>query len=159
MIAGITGHQKIGTPQTINWVREQLLRLLVAESVTEGWTSLAMGADQLFASLLSQQGLPYNVVLPCRQYEATFSESDRHIFFSFLSKASSVVTLNFDKPSEVAYLDAGKEVVSRSETLIAVWDGLPAKGLGGTADVVHFARERLKRVLHVDTSTHVVSLI
>ena len=96
-------------------------------------------------------------MLPCRQYEVTFTEPDRHSFFSFLSKASSVVTLDFDEPSEAAYLEAGKAVVNRSEMLIAVWDGLPAKGLGGTADIVNFARENSKRVLHIDTLAHAVS--
>jgi hypothetical protein len=32
-------------------------------------------------------------------------------------------------------------VVEASELLVAVWDGEPARGLGGTADVVAYARE------------------
>jgi hypothetical protein len=35
---------------------------------------------------------------------------------------------------------AGEKVVDLSDTLLAVWDGLPAKGYGGTADVVTYAR-------------------
>jgi hypothetical protein len=36
-------------------------------------------------------------------------------------------------------MEGGKVVVDRAEVLIAVWDGLPARGLGGTADVVAYA--------------------
>jgi hypothetical protein len=32
--------------------------------------------------------------------------------------------------------------VDRSSVLVAVWDGQPARGLGGTADVVAYARQR-----------------
>jgi hypothetical protein len=39
-------------------------------------------------------------------------------------------------------MDAGKVVVDRSSVLVAVWDGQPSRGLGGTADVVRYARER-----------------
>ena len=39
-------------------------------------------------------------------------------------------------------MDAGKVVVDRSSVLLAVWDGQPSRGLGGTADVVAYARQR-----------------
>ncbi|GLF95217.1 hypothetical protein SYYSPA8_12990 [Streptomyces yaizuensis] len=36
---------------------------------------------------------------------------------------------------------AGSELlVDRCDLLIAIWDGSPARGYGGTADVVHYAR-------------------
>jgi hypothetical protein len=76
-----------------------------------------------------------------------------------LSKASSVVTLGFAESSEKAFYEAGKEVVERSEMLIAVWDGLAARGLGGTADIVYFAQSHSKRVLHLDTLAQVVKVI
>ena len=39
-------------------------------------------------------------------------------------------------------MDAGKVVVDRSSVVLAVWDGQPSRGLGGTADVVAYARQR-----------------
>jgi hypothetical protein len=36
----------------------------------------------------------------------------------------------------------GRAVVDRSDVLMAVWDGQPARGLAGTADVGAYARER-----------------
>jgi hypothetical protein len=33
-------------------------------------------------------------------------------------------------------------VVDRSERVVAVWDGKPASGVGGTADVVSYAHQK-----------------
>ncbi|MEO5877101.1 MAG: hypothetical protein ABIQ26_19070, partial [Streptosporangiaceae bacterium] len=46
------------------------------------------------------------------------------------------------EPTDEAYLVAGHRVVKRSDLLLAVWDGRPAGGLGGTADIVAYARDR-----------------
>jgi hypothetical protein len=159
MIVGLTGHQKIGSEETVQWVEEQLSALLVSHRVTEGCMSLAIGADQMYARLLLDQGVPYRVVIPCERYAETFSGEDREKYFYLLSKARSVVALEFVKPSEQAFYEAGKQVVRASEMLIAVWDGLAARGLGGTADIVNFALSNSKRVLHLDTLTHAVRAI
>jgi hypothetical protein len=151
MIAGLSGHQQIGNQETVQWVEGQLSGLLVSEGVTEGCMSLAVGADQMYAALLVHHALPYTVVLPCERYEETFSETEREAYRFYLSRARSVLRLRFIEPSEEAFYEAGKDVVRRSDILIAVWDGLAAKGLGGTADIVHFARSQSKRVLHIDT--------
>ncbi len=34
--------------------------------------------------------------------------------------------------------------------MMAVWDGEPAQGLGGTGDVVDYALARRKPVIHID---------
>ena len=41
---------------------------------------------------------------------------------------------------------AGKSIVDSCEMLIAIWDGKPARGLGGTGDVVRYARKTGKAV-------------
>jgi hypothetical protein len=50
--------------------------------------------------------------------------------------------LEHTESTEEAHMDAGKVVVDRSSVLLAVWDGQPSRGLGGTADVVAYARQR-----------------
>jgi len=57
-----------------------------------------------------------------------------------------VDTLAFREPSEEAFFAAGKAVVDACDWLIAVWDGEPARGLGGSADVVAYARNQGRRV-------------
>ena len=143
MRIGLTGHQNIPTQalehvtRGINGVLDNLKGDLI------GVSSLAAGADQLFASLVLERGGRLEIVLPCRRYEKTFSRpGDLTSFRALLEKATNVETLGFDEPSEEAYLAAGCRVVDLSDVLLAVWDGQQARGKGGTADIVEYARSR-----------------
>ena len=64
--------------------------------------------------------------------------------------ASAVTVLEKRQSKQESYLEASKKVVDAADLLLAVWDGKPAKGLGGTADIVRYARQELKQVIHVD---------
>lgn len=143
MRVGVTGHQNV-PPQALEYVTRGINDVLdrVKDELV-GVSSLAAGADQLFASLLLERGGRLEVVLPCRRYEKTFSQPEDFMRVqSFLERAASVETLTFEEPSEEAYLAAGCRVVDLSEMLVAVWDGQPARGKGGTADIVAYAQSR-----------------
>jgi hypothetical protein len=143
---GATGHQEIppGAREfVVTGIRGILRR---AESPLVAVTSLAAGADQLVATELLRAGGHLHVVVPSRHYEQTFATKMDLAFRSLLEAAHSVTRLDYAEPSEEAFLAAGKCVVDNCEVLIAVWDGRPARGLGGTADVVRYARETGKAV-------------
>jgi hypothetical protein len=111
---------------------------------------LAAGADQLFAKALLGAGGRLHVILLCYGYEKTFSEqTDLDRFLDLLQRADTIETLDNPFPSEDAFLEAGQRVVDLSELLVAVWDGKVAKGKGGTADVVDYARERGREIVIV----------
>jgi hypothetical protein len=57
--------------------------------------------------------------------------------------------LPFTVPSEEAFYEAGKRVVQISDLMIAVWNGKPAAGLGGTADIVKYSLASGKPVVHL----------
>lgn len=140
MKIGITGHQDLGSSKRVAWVQTTLKRLIEEYGVTEGFTCLAGGADQLYAELLASLDILYTPVLPCRGYEEAFRDDHaRACFNELLSAAPKVVWLDFDRPSQTAFFEAGKELVDRSDMVFAVWDGEAARGLGGTADVVSYA--------------------
>jgi hypothetical protein len=102
---------------------------------------LASGADQVFGELVLSLGGELRVIVPSGNYASTF-ESDRARirYEQLLAAAASVEWLQFDRPSEEAFLAAGMSVARNSEEVIAIWDGEPAAGIGGTADIVLFAR-------------------
>jgi len=158
MKAGITGHQNLGAAETIAWVAENLERLVAAHQVQHGFTSLAIGADQLFAQILHEHGLPYTAVLPCHEIEKTF-QTPAHLenYRRLLQNAAAVETLDFIEPTEIAFMEAGKRVIDLADFVIAIWNGQPAKGLGGTADAVKYARTQNKRVLHINPITKQVA--
>jgi hypothetical protein len=147
IIIGETGHQNI--PETAReYVSSGLGALLSAlQGQYTGVCSLAGGADQEFASLVLGRGCRLYVVVPCNNYEQTFSsEEERERYQSLIARACEVELLAFSQPSEEAYFAAGRRVVDLSDILIAVWDGKTARGLGGTADVVEYARSQGKRI-------------
>jgi hypothetical protein len=144
---GVTGHQAI-PPDACELVVGALRDILSeADPPLYAVTSLAAGADQLFATELLRTGGLLHVIVPSRNYERTFtSKEDLASFRSLLAAAHTVTSLDYPQPTEEAFLAAGRSVVDNCEMLIAVWDGKPAKGLGGTADVVRYARETGKSV-------------
>lgn len=48
-----------------------------------------------------------------------------------------------------AYVMAGRATVAHADLMIAVWDGQPARGRGGTGEIVDLALRRGKPVIHV----------
>jgi len=48
----------------------------------------------------------------------------------------------FDTSRRESYMAASEYLLSHVDELVAVWDGGPSDGLGGTADVVSAARQR-----------------
>ena len=54
---------------------------------------------------------------------------------------------------EDGYLDCGIETVNGSDVLMAFWDGNHARGKGGTAQVVQYAKSIGKPVLIIDAET------
>jgi hypothetical protein len=54
--------------------------------------------------------------------------------------------LPFAESTAESHMAASEFMVDRADELYAVWDGLPARSYGGTADVVTYARDQGKPV-------------
>ena len=140
---GVTGHRTFddvdGTADAIDGV----LAGLVADEV-QVWSSLAEGADRLVAERAMARGASLVVVLPLRaaEYRKDFADPLSVAEFDRLVGAASEVHLaRPDDPTrEAAYEAAGREMLGHIDVLIAVWDGAPARGRGGTAQIVGEAR-------------------
>jgi len=139
---GITGHRKLQSADTWRWVTREMTALLSAiEPPLTGISSLAIGADQIFAEVVLELHGSLEAVIPSENYERTFeNDVDLARFELLRTAASRVETLAGAQDDEQAYLNAGKRVVDRSESMIAVWDGQPARAVGGTAEIVEFAK-------------------
>lgn len=139
---GISGHQDI--PASAVAGIEARVRDVLLDHGSGGLLgigSLAAGADQLFARCVLDVGGTLGVVVPCAGYESTFAgDAERHFYETTLGAAASVRRLPFRVPSQEAFMAAGLVVADWCDLLIAVWDGRPARGFGGTADVVGYAR-------------------
>ena len=142
-MVGMTGHAGLPAPTTelVTAALHDTLSSYAPDLV--GVSLLGPGADQLFARVVLEQGGALYVVVAAEQYRDSFEDPDAQRGYDELfNQASHVEALEHVESTEEAHMDAGKVVVDRSNVLLAVWDGEPSRGLGGTADVVAYARQR-----------------
>ena len=141
MNIGVTGHQKLTKQELWTTARKEMeavLRGLPTPFV--GFSSLAIGADQIFGELVLELGQSLVTIVPFETYAEKFDNSSRIKYMELLSKSSRIEILQEGVTDEEAYFAAGKIIVERSDLMIAVWDGEPAAGFGGTADIVDYAK-------------------
>ena len=147
---GATGHQRIPA-DALDSITAALRKILDAEALhgdLVGYTSLAAGADQLFARMVVEVQGELRVIVPSSHYEQTFDDDRSALkqFEDLLKKARQVERLPYERPTEKAFFAAGQRVVDCCDRWVAIWDGSPARGLGGTVDVVAYARAYGKTV-------------
>ncbi len=161
LVLGVTGHRNInpGNPALAAGVQSQLNRLKRAfpHSPFILLSSLAEGADQLVARL-ALECLDARLIVPLpfseTEYRRDFAtlESQRE-FTALLGRAESVFLVAqkeeaaaLARPGESRnrqYARAGAWIAENAQILLAIWDGQPARGLGGTGDVVKWHQRRM----------------
>jgi hypothetical protein len=140
---GITGHSNL-TPESVPLVAAELRTVLSERSEPlVGLSCLARGADQVFARVVLELGGRLDVVLPAVDYrERKVKPDNRNDFEDLIGQAATVRVLPFEVSNRDAYAAANDEVLAEVDELVAVWDGTPPDGKGGTADTVETARAR-----------------
>ena len=146
---GVTGHRDLND---IDLIRTDVDRAL--GDVCAQWrdralvlvTSLAEGADRLVARIAIDRYNARLVVvlpLPTTEYEQDFRVDESHREFRELLASAAEIVAALPSPSrDAAYEQAARMILDRSDFLIAIWDGQPSRGRGGTADVVALAHAR-----------------
>lgn len=151
MKVGITGHRRFDDPSAAPWVENCIRERLQECKELCGLTSLAKGADQIFAQVVLDLGGRLKAVLPFAGYPYSFEDPEESAGFgALIGSCEKIVTLEFAGTKEQSYLAAGQYVADHTQLLIAVWDGKPAAGVGGTGDVVEYARREGKRVYQIN---------
>jgi hypothetical protein len=127
---------------------------------------LAEGADRVVArAVLAEPDARLDAVLPLavEDYLEDFAtEESREEFKELLSRCRKPVFLRTRRiqddrhdPGDQAelrrnaYVHVGRYVVDHCDVLIAVWDGEPSRGRGGTAEIVQYAREQKRPIIRV----------
>jgi|GEM_PF-443262 len=131
------------------------------------YTALAEGADRFVAdAVLEIDQAIMKAVLPLveEEYEEDFLTADSlNDFRRLLQMDPNPLHLRKQRlveeylPDQLmeqrrnAYFSAGKYIVDECDVLIAVWDGLPAKGRGGTLDVIEYARSVQRPIILINS--------
>lgn len=154
-LIGITGHRGLAPP-TARLVKHALGEALApyGASVT-GVTALADGADQLFARAVIDQGGLIEVIVPAVHYRDGLPAQSHAEYDDLLGHALRVHRLEFTESTSESHMAASELMISMISELFAVWDQQPARGHGGTADVVAHAHERGRpvRIIWPDGAT------
>jgi hypothetical protein len=114
---------------------------------------IADGADQIAAEVASELGWELQAILPFAraEYRASLANHGaRERFDILMEQASCVLELPGHSETQLdAYVMTGRATVAHCDLLIAVWDGLPPRGRGGTGEVVQLAITRGTAVVHL----------
>jgi hypothetical protein len=154
---GFTGHRKLPDEAKCRAaIRKVLLEWIdKVPGVIYGVTSAAAGGDLLFAETCLELHLPIRVFLPLprEQFRNDFDELEWARAESVFQQALSVEITGAGEKLPERYYECGIETVQQSQLLLALWDGEPSQGLGGTADMVHFAREQGRPLIWIHSAT------
>jgi hypothetical protein len=153
IVIGTVGHRDLSTTDKIvvKAVRRECQRMRKKYPATPFLvlSGLAEGADRLIARIVTEElGATLVAVLPfpAADFCADFpSEDSRQEFADLMGR--SAATFDVHLPSDEQWKQAGKMrdeqyarvgalIAEQSQILLAVWNGRPARGVGGTADVV-----------------------
>jgi hypothetical protein len=137
----ISGHRGLSGP-TADLV-DKAMRAALAEHAPDvtGISCLADGSDQIFARAVTDLGGKLEVIIPAARYRAGLPAEARPGYDRLLAQAAAVRRMPFTESTSESHMEASKAMIDQADELFAVWDGQPARGYGGTADVVAYARE------------------
>lgn len=166
--AGVTGHRALpnadlhalqaASANLFRAVREEVLRLQAEDQASAAplyqpappllrcVCGAAEGADAILAEAALAEGWALVAVLafPREEFERDFEQGpalDR--FRALMHRAATVCELDGDRRSgSEPYAQVGQRIVEEADLLVAVWDGKPPRGPGGTGDVVARALDR-----------------
>lgn len=154
---GVTGHRRLGgrdadVESTIGAILDEIRSHLRPPDGVEPVTvisPLADGADRAAARAALARGMHLEVLLPLPvdDYRTDFTEpSSQQEFDELLARTDSVEVVAPQPTRDDAYHEVGIRTLQTSDVLLAVWDGDPAGGRGGTAEIVEQARQEGKPV-------------
>jgi hypothetical protein len=117
-------------------------------------SNLAEGADRIGAVAALAAGYRLSAILPfARDDFAQDFPASRADFAALLAAADAVTELPGDRADpETAYEAAAQALLAASDILIAVWDGGPSQGRGGTTETIKAAAARGMPVLWIDAT-------
>lgn len=154
---GASGHRDLGDTTTQAFVSRSMQEILMAYTQQYPnivlYASLAIGADQLFIQTALDLHIPVEAVIPSTDYETDYAPGEeRRTYQRLLQQCRKVHQQPFSTHTDDAYLAAGQWIVEQSDVVALVWNGQPAKGRGGTADVASYAWRVGRPFVHINTA-------
>lgn len=140
----VTGHRGLSEKTTA--LVDAALRGEISKRAEDGClvgvSCIADGADALFAKAILDNGGTLHVIVPARKYRDSLPKEHHTTYDALIAKAAKVTRLDHIESDSDAHMDASVHMFVDADELFAIWDGQPARGYGGTADVVDAAHDQ-----------------
>ena len=144
---GVAGHRFLQNVDELIPAIDRVLDLIETQWPGRSLTaisSLAEGSDRLVTMrVLARPAAKLVVPLPLHvaEFMRDFENANsRREFAKLLEQADEIVHVLPEQERPQAYVAAGRYIVEHADILMALWDGEPALGAGGTAAVIVDAR-------------------
>jgi hypothetical protein len=139
---GITGHR--GLPDEVAArVKQALYEVVASYPAAElvGVSCIADGPDTWFADAVLSHGGSLEVVVPAEGYRDSLPQWHHAAYDDLLARSTRQHATGLRDSDSHAHMTGSEILVDLADEMIAVWDGQPARGHGGTADVVRYAQK------------------
>jgi len=150
-LVGFTGHRRIENEEKIAQILREVIASLRGEIRGDliGRSSIASGADTLFAEACLAANLKWIALLPFpeAEFKKDFDESDWKRARAVLDRAERIEISSETAERPAGYVHCGLATVEGADLMVALWDGKPPRGLGGTAQIVEHARSVQKPLI------------
>jgi len=163
LAVGFTGHRKVPyEAKSRQVIRDFLARQKESHrGVMYGVSSAAAGGDQLFAESCLELNIPLRILLPrpAEQFRADFDDTSWLRTERIMQNAISVEVTGRHESRNEQYYDCGIQTVAESQLLVALWDGQPSRGIGGTQEIVSYARKTGHPIAWIHSETSVLQFL
>lgn len=152
IIVGIFGHRDIvETKQLREGINTFFTDLYIKTKEIILLSPLADGADRLVADIyleVFKEKAKLIVPMPFNEdrYMEDFDSKSKEEFKAYLKIAEDVIEVKNTQGCN--YKSVGVYVVDNSDILLALWDGTFNHKSGGTGEIVEYARDEGKEVVH-----------
>lgn len=152
----ITGHRPnrlTGSPKKLKALCQQVLNVIHQDTPDAiALSPLAEGADRIFAQAAVDTGMRLDAIFPFQEddYRTTFLSPHSDDYFQLKDQAHNIHLMNGDiKHMDQGFYELGRSLVEASSLLVAIWDGPPGQGKGGTPEVIELAKASGKPVVWI----------
>ena len=105
--------------------------------------NIFLALEEKYENLSLVMPMPFEL----ERYLEDFNKASKGKFLALAKKSEQGFVV--ERVSKNGYLDVGHYVVDESDILLALWDGTFNGKVGGTGDVVNYAKRLGHKVVHI----------
>jgi len=160
---GVIGHRKLSGEEEYSYVHLCCHKILagIKNKYPEviAISAISEGADSIFAKSALSLDIKLESIIPYSKFKLDFQTDVNYETYRAIREKSKYETkINFSKKSNLAYKKSMEWLVFKSNTIIAIWDGVEAGSTGGTWESVLLCKKLKKPMIHINCLTNKISV-